>query len=204
MNSPEPRFARIAAMIGDPTPATASAHVAKLVDTELVVVRTQGRHRYVRLADDDIAHALEALSLVAERDARADKWTQGPYKPLKAARTCYRHMAGELGVALFEGMLARGVLAPCDGYFTVSEPGCATLGSMGIEVPAIVGPVAGRRFAHRCLDWSERRDHLAGGLAVLMLERFLEKRWVVRVPGSRALKTTPEGVRRLSPLAALV
>src|SRR2546423_11903439 len=138
---PEPRFAKVAAMIGDPTRArmlsalmggqylaagelataagvtaqTASMHIAKLVDAELVVARSQGRHRYFRLADAEIGHALEALSLVAERGAQADKWTQGPYKPLKAARTCYSHLAGELGVALFEGLLARGTLVGCDG-----------------------------------------------------------------------------------------
>jgi DNA-binding transcriptional ArsR family regulator len=136
MASPEPRFARIAATIGDPTRArmlsalmgggflaagelakaagvtaqTASSHIAKLVDSELVVARTQGRHRYFRLADAEIAHALEALSLVAERSTVADKWAHGPYKSLKAARTCYGHLAGELGVQLFEGLLARGWL----------------------------------------------------------------------------------------------
>jgi DNA-binding transcriptional ArsR family regulator len=129
MTSPEPRFARIAAMIGDPTRArmlsalmggqylaagelaaaagvsaqTASTHITKLLDSELVALRVQGRHRYLRLADAEIAHALEALSLVAERGAASAKWEQGAYKPLKAARTCYSHLAGELGVALFDG-----------------------------------------------------------------------------------------------------
>jgi DNA-binding transcriptional ArsR family regulator len=225
MTSPEPRFARIAAMIGDPTRArmlsalmggqylaagelaaaadvtaqTASAHVAKLVEADLVVARTQGRHRYFRLADADIGHALEALSLVAERRARADKWSQGPYKPLKAARTCYSHLAGELGVALYEGMLRRGLLSACHGYFVVSDRGRAELEALGIELPSAAHPATAQRFAYPCLDWSERRDHLAGGLAALLLEHFVASGWLRRVEGSRALRLTPEGSRRLAP-----
>ncbi|WP_280153107.1 helix-turn-helix transcriptional regulator [Piscinibacter sp. XHJ-5] len=225
MTTPEPRFAKVAAMIGDPTRArmlaalmggqflaagelaaaagvtaqTASAHVAKLVDAELVVARTQGRHRYFRLADADIGHALEALSLVAERSAQADKWSQGPYKPLKAARTCYSHLAGELGVALFEGLLARGTLQPCDGHFLLSDAGRAELSTLGVPLPAITTPAAARRFAYPCLDWSERRDHLAGALAVALLEHSVERGWLRKVEGSRALRITPEGTKRLAP-----
>jgi len=225
MNSPEPRFAKVAAMIGDPTRArmlaalmggqylaagelaaaagvtaqTASAHMAKLLDAELVVARTQGRHRYFKLADADIAHALEALSLVAERSAQADKWAQGPYKPLKAARTCYSHLAGELGVALFEGMLARGTIAPRDGHFVLSESGRQELASLGVTLAAPSGEAASRRFAYPCLDWSERRDHLAGTLAVALLEQGIGRQWLRRIEGSRALRLTPSGQRALSP-----
>jgi DNA-binding transcriptional ArsR family regulator len=219
MDAPEPRFARIAAMIGDPTRArmlsalmgggfiaagelakaagvtaqTASSHIAKLVESELVVVRTQGRHRYFRLADADIAHALEALSLVAERSAAADKWERGPYKPLKAARTCYGHLAGELGVRLFEGLLARGTLEPVDGQFVLSARGRQEVAELGIELP-----MAGRRFAYPCLDWSERRDHLAGSFAVAWLEHGLQQGWVRRAKDSRAVSLTPSGAKAWS------
>ena len=223
--APEPRFAKIAAMIGDPTRArmlaalmggrylaagelaaaagvtaqTASAHIARLLDAELVVARSQGRHRYVRLADADIAHALEALSLVAERNADADKWNQGPYKPLKAARTCYSHLAGELGVALYEGLLARGTLAPGDGSFMLSEPGREELAALGLAVPVLTSPQAAHRFARPCMDWSERRDHLAGSLAVALLEHGLQRGWLRRIEGSRALTLMPSGARALAP-----
>lgn len=222
MSAPEPRFSKVAAMIGDPTrarmlaalmggqfiaagelaaaagvtPQTASGHIAKLVDAELVVARTQGRHRYYRLADAEIAHALEALSLVAERSAQAGKWSQGAYKPLKAARTCYSHLAGELGVALFEGLLARGTLVAHEGHFALSDPGRAELQQIGLEVPA--SSASPRRFAYPCLDWSERRDHLAGTLAVSLLELSLARGWLRRVEGSRALRLTPPGARALA------
>jgi DNA-binding transcriptional ArsR family regulator len=219
MASPEPRFARIAATIGDPTRArmlsalmgggflaagelaraagvtaqTASSHIAKLVESELVLVRTQGRHRYFRLADADIAHALEALSLVAERSTVADKWERGPYKPLKAARTCYGHLAGELGVQLFEGLLARGTLVPVGGRFVLSDAGRAEMRELGVELPP-----AGGRFAYPCLDWSERRDHLAGSFAVAWLDHALARGWLRRAKDSRAVSITPSGTQALS------
>jgi DNA-binding transcriptional ArsR family regulator len=216
MTAPEPRFARIAAMIGDPTRArmlsalmgggfmaagelakaagvtaqTASSHIAKLVENELVVMRIQGRHRYFRLADADIAHALEALSVVAERHAAADKWERGAYKPLKAARTCYGHLAGELGVRLFEGLLARGTLVPVDGHFTLSPAGRDEMAALGVVLPE---GAATRRFAYPCLDWSERRDHLAGSFAVALLDHGLTQGWVRRAKDSRAITLTPAG-----------
>ena len=221
MASPEPRFARVAAMIGDPTRArmlsalmggqylaagelaaaagvsaqTASAHIKKLLDSELVELRIQGRHRYLRLADAEIAHALEALSLVAERGAASSKWEQGAYKPLKAARTCYSHLAGELGVALFDGLLARGTLVARDGHFVLSEVGRETLRQLGVALPV----VASKGYAYACLDWSERRDHLAGGLAVALLDHALTQGWLRRTSGSRALALTPPGASALAP-----
>ncbi|CAG1016778.1 HTH-type transcriptional regulator CmtR [Burkholderiaceae bacterium] len=228
MSGPEPRFAKIAAVIGDPTRArmlaalmggqylaagelaaaagvtaqTASSHVAKLLEAELVVVRTQGRHRYVRLADGDIAHALEALSLVAERNAQPDKWARGHYKPLKTARTCYGHLAGELGVGLFEGLLARGTLLPHEGHFVLSDAGRDELAAIGIALPQRHAASAARRFAYPCLDWSERRDHLAGSLAVALLEHSLAHDWLRRVKDSRALHITPSGQRAFAPWLA--
>ena len=224
--SPEPRFAKVASMIGDPTRArmlsalmggeflaagelaaaagvsaqTASTHIAKLLDAELVVLRVQGRHRYVRLAGEEVAHVLEALSFVAERSANADKWERGAYKPLKAARTCYRHIAGELGVALFEGLLARGTIAAQDGHYALTEAGHGELRELGIALPtdATAGSGASRRFAHACFDWSERRDHLAGALAVSLLDHSLDQGWVRRTKDSRALQLTPPGAQALA------
>ena len=227
MASPEPRFARIAAMIGDPTRArmlaalmggqylaagelarcagvtapTASAHIGKLLDSELVVLRTQGRHRYLRLADEQIAHVLESLAIVAEGGVSAGKWEQGAYKPLKAARSCYHHLAGELGVALYEGLLARGTLCMRDGRFALSDAGRDELQRLGLELPSETVTSA-RRFAYACLDWSERRDHLAGGLAVALLEHALTRGWLRRTPGSRALTLTPTGAKALAPWIA--
>lgn len=224
--SPEPRFAKIASMIGDPTrarmlsalmggeflaagelaaaagvsPQTASMHIAKLLDAELIVLRTQGRHRYVRLAGEEVAHALEALSFVAERSANADKWAQGAYRPLKAARTCYSHLAGELGVALFDGLLRRGTIVPDAGHFRLTPVGRVEVSRLGVPLPdASMSASAARRFARPCLDWSERRDHLNGTLATALLEHGIERKWLARVAGSRALTLSPAGVAVLAP-----
>jgi DNA-binding transcriptional ArsR family regulator len=229
MNSPEPRFARVAAIIGDPTRArmlsalmggqymaagelaavagvsaqTATGHLTKLIDSELVILRTQGRHRYFRLANEEIGHALEALSLVAESSASEAKWSQGAYKPLKFARTCYSHLAGELGVALFEGLLARGTLSRAaigerGGELQLTDSGREELAGMGIALPR-VSSAAMSRFAYACVDWSERRDHLAGGLAVALLDHGVKHGWLRRTEGSRALKLTPTGAKALAP-----
>jgi DNA-binding transcriptional ArsR family regulator len=217
-----PNIARVAGLIGDParaeiltallagraltatelaavagvTKQTVSAHLAKLVDARLLAVEAQGRHRYFRLADADVAHALETLSFVAERSAAFAKWEQGAYRPLKAARTCYNHLAGELGVALFEGLLARGTLASADGSFELTESGRYHLHAIGLAAPA---DKAARRYAYPCLDWSERRDHLAGSLAAALLDHCLERRWLRRTPGSRAVALTPAGTKSLAP-----
>lgn len=223
--SPEPRFSIIAAMIGDPTRArmlaalmggqcltagelaacagvaapTASSHLAKLAEHGLVAVRTQGRHRYYRLADADIAHALEALSVAAERGRQQERWNHGAYKPLKAARTCYGHIAGEFGVALLRGMQARGTLqARGDGGFALSDAGRGELRALGVPLPA----ASSARMAYPCLDWSERLDHLAGSLAKALLDHGLAEGWWRRVPDSRALDITAKGRAALAPWLA--
>jgi DNA-binding transcriptional ArsR family regulator len=222
--NPEPRFARIAAMIGDPTrarmlahllgaehataselaraaaisPQTASAHLAKLVDSELVTIRAQGRHRYFRLADGDTAHALEALSLIAERDSTQDKWSTGAYRPLREARSCYGHLAGRLGVALHDRLIECRALAFDDGAFHVTDEGRVALRAFGIDADAI--RTSHRGIVYPCLDWSERRDHFAGPLAVALLERFVARRWLRRERDSRALTPTPAGRQALAPL----
>lgn len=222
MPAPEPRFARVAAMIGDPTRArmlaalmggqalsagelaqaagvgasTASTHIAQLVDSELVELRVQGRHRYLRLADAEVAHALEALSLIAERSAASTKWEQPAYRPLKAARSCYTHLAGELGVALFDGLLQQRTLVPRDGEFALSETGQAQWRAIGLPLDGLRAGSA--RFAYPCLDWSERRDHLAGRFASALLEHGLANDWLRRVGDSRALRLTPKGSAALA------
>lgn len=216
----EPRLARIAAAIADPTrartlarlldgrlhtagelathagvgAATMSAHLKLLVDEGLARVRPQGRHRYFGLADGDVAHALEALLRVADgRDAgpAADlkRWQKPEMRGLRHARSCYGHLAGELGVRWREALLAKGwVTAAPDGRYELSDAGREALAELTPEGFAETG-----RVLYDCVDWSERRDHFAGPLAVAWLEAMVDKGWLKRVADTRELRLTPPG-----------
>lgn len=218
----EPRFFRIAAVMADPTRSrmlaallggehrsagelaavagvtaqAASTQLAQLVDNALLAVRQQGRHKYFALADAEVAHALEALSLVAERDTVSARWQRPRYKPLKHARRCYSHMAGELGVAQFEMLMRRGHLQTSAQGLQLSDTGRAWMATLGLCLP----DKSGTRFAYPCMDWSERKDHLAGTLSKALLEHYLEKHWLTADRESRALNLTPKGQRELLPL----
>lgn len=222
--SAEPRLARVAAAIADPTrarvlarlldgrlhtagelathagvtAATMSAHLKLLVDEGLAKVRPQGRHRYFGLADGDVAHALEALLRVADgRDtglaADLKRWQKPAMRGLRHARSCYGHLAGELGVRWRETLLANGwVMAAPDGRYEVSAAGHEALAALMPEAAVCEG-----RALYDCVDWSERRDHFAGPLAVAWLEAMVSRGWVRRVGESRALTLTPPGVQAL-------
>jgi DNA-binding transcriptional ArsR family regulator len=226
MTQAEPRLARVAAAIADPTrartlarlldgrlhtagelathagvsAATMSAHLKLLVDEGLARVRPQGRHRYFGLADGDVAHALEALLRVAdsregsEPAAALRRWQKPGMRGLRHARSCYGHLAGELGVQWREAMLAKGwVTAAADGRYEVSDAGRDALAAL---MPAAL-PATGR-VLYDCVDWSERRDHFAGPLAVAWLEAMLTRGWLRRVDDTRALQLTPPGRQALA------
>jgi DNA-binding transcriptional ArsR family regulator len=222
MHSPEPRFSRIAAVIADPTrarmlaallggeyrsagelataagitPQAASTQLAQLLDNGLVALRQQGRHKYFSLADGDIARALEALSMVAERDNVSARWDKPAYKPLKCARRCYGHMAGELGVAQFEMLMRQKYLQHADQGLQITEAGRVWALQLGLALPS----KSTSRFAYPCMDWSERKDHLAGSLAKVLLDHYVAQRWLTQQSDSRALRLTPLGQRQLLPL----
>ena len=230
MITPEPRFARTAAVIADPsrarmlalllggearsagelaravsiTPQTASTHLAQLLDANLVTLRTQGRHRYFTLADADVAHMLEALSFVAERDEVRTRWDTPAYKPLKYARSCYCHLAGVLGVRQHDALLAQRVLvADSDGALTLSATAATWLRDVGFNDEAIAllqRDSAKKRFAYGCMDWSERREHLAGVLATKLLAHYLARGWLQKAKAQRALVLTPAGAATISQL----
>ncbi len=193
-------LARVAG-IGAPA---ASAHLGRLVDGGLVAVHPQGRHRYHRLASEEVAAALEALGGLTEAvsDARPSgrRWPHG--EAFRAARLCYDHLAGRLGVALHGGLTGRGWIAPAPGGWLATPAGEAGLAALGVDLPAAR---TARRFACDCMDWSERRAHLAGGLGREIAACCLRRHWLTRLPGEREgdplarrrLRLTPEGARCL-------
>ena len=173
------------------TKQTTSAHVAKLVDAGLLAVEAQGRHRYFRLADRDVADALESLMGVAYRTG-ALRLRGSPRDPaLRHARVCYDHLAGDLGVSMFERMVERGFLAQGKESVTLTTRGARCCEELGIDVAAT--GASRRALCRACLDWSARRHHLAGALGAALLQRILDLGWARRARASRVVHFTPHG-----------
>jgi DNA-binding transcriptional ArsR family regulator len=183
------------AALAEVTPSTASVHLQRLRDRRLVQVVAQGRHRYYSLDRPEVAAALEALSVVAGRE-RPQPGTRTPHA-LRAARICYDHIAGALGVALFDRCIALGWLSPpaADQSCELAPAGHGAFERLGIDVEA--ARRSRRRFAFACLDWSERRPHLAGALGAAVLRAALHRRWLHRDLDSRVLRITSLGRREL-------
>jgi DNA-binding transcriptional ArsR family regulator len=173
-------------------PSTASEHLARLVAGGLVAVQPNGRERRYRLASPHVADALEALARIdLDRPVRSLRESSRK-EALRHARTCYDHLAGELGVAITDALLGRGALVLRDTSFDLTEDGEALLVErLGVDVAAAR---SGRRaFARACLDWTERRPHLAGALGAALADSVLERGWARRRPGDRGLLVTPQG-----------
>ena len=175
------------------TKQTISAHLAKLLDAGLVAVEHQGRHRYFRLADPDVAALLESLMGVAFRTG-AVRLRSSPREPaLRKARVCYDHLAGELGVMAYESLLAQKVLATGEEGVRLTPAGARWFSALGIDAPALA--TQRRAFCRPCLDWGERRHHLGGALGTALLARIDELGWARRSEGSRVMAFTPPGER---------
>ena len=177
-------------------PSTASRHLARLVDADLLVVENGGRHRYFRIANADVAHAIEALALIAPRQPVRSLKEANAGSALTAARTCYDHLAGRLGVAVTASLVDRSALAEENGGFETGAAATTVFGELGVDLDEVRS--RRRPFALRCLDWSERRPHVAGALGAAIAARALEAGWVERRPGTRALRVTGPGREALA------
>ena len=180
------------------TKQTMSAHLAKLLDAGLIEVAQQGRHRYFRLADEDVARLVESLMGVAFRTG-AVRLISSPRDPaLRKARFCYDHLAGELGVLAYESLTQQGVIEVFKKGLRLTGPGLEWFARIGIDAGAVAQQR--RAFCRPCMDWSERRYHLAGSLGAAMLSRFAQLGWVLRERNSRAIRLTPLGERKIQAL----
>jgi DNA-binding transcriptional ArsR family regulator len=182
---PAGELARIARI----SPQTASSHLDKLFKGNLVSVEVQGRHHYYRLRDSDVAELLESLSVVARPTAPLTSAQRERAEQLRFARACYGHLAGRLGVAITRALCTNKYLCDEGCGYQVSAAGTAWFRALGIEI----GLIKRQPLTKRCLDWSERRYHLAGALGVALAHRILELHWIVRVRDSRALRLTDRG-----------
>jgi len=217
-------FAEIAALSGDParanmlhalmdgraltatelarvagvTPQTASGHLGRMTAIGLLSVEKQGRHRYHRLATPSVARMLESIMQVAaELEPDRRRLTVGPRDAaMRKARTCYDHLAGRLGVALADALVAQGHAELGNEAGMLTESGLAFLGGVGIDLAALQarsGRRSGRVLCRPCLDWSERRPHLAGAVGAALCAHSLDNGWIRRLDGTRAVAITPKG-----------
>lgn len=208
-----PNITTIAALVGDPARAqaltllmagraltateladaagitrqTISSHLAKLVDAHLLAVEAQGRHRYFRIADAEVAAMLESLMGLAFGTGSLPLHLRlGPSAPaLRKARVCYDHLAGELGVLVHDRLAAQGAFGFGPDGIELTTTGRSLVGKLGIDVASLAG--TRRPLCRTCLDWSERRHHLAGALGRALLDRVESLGWARRIPASRVI-----------------
>jgi DNA-binding transcriptional ArsR family regulator len=175
------------------TPQTTSTHLAKLVDAGLITATPSGRHRYFRLTSPKVAQMLESIVAVASDNRPRFRPLSRQAAELRAARVCYDHLAGQLGVRIAEAMVAHGYLVLEDDGGRITESGTRYLWDLGIDT-RIAGK--GRRHLCRaCLDWTERRPHIGGAIGAALAERWLALGWITRAKDSRAVSVTPAGER---------
>jgi DNA-binding transcriptional ArsR family regulator len=183
-------------MVAEVTPSTASVHLQRLKTQRLVKVFAQGKHRYYRLEGAEVAAALEALSVLA--GGAREAFVPNTPNRLRAARTCYDHIAGTLGVALHDRIRAMGWLSGgtgADNDYELTRSGTRAFENLSIDVQAT--RALRRRFAYACVDWSERRPHIGGAVGAALLGIAMKRKWVIQEPDSRALAVTGVGRREM-------
>jgi DNA-binding transcriptional ArsR family regulator len=184
------------AMVADVTPSTASVHLQRLKTRRLVKVFAQGKHRYYSLEGANVAATLEALSVLA--GGAREAFVPNAPNPLHAARTCYDHIAGMLGVSLHDRFKALGWLSGgsgADNAYDLTPGGAKAFAALGIDIEAT--RTLRRRFAYACVDWSERRPHIGGAVGAALLNVALKRKWVIQDLDSRALTITRVGQREM-------
>lgn len=212
-----PDISRIASLIGDPARAniltalmtgkaltatelaheagvtlqTTSTHLSKLQHGGLIHPRKQGRHKYFTLTSDDVAHVLEALMGLAAGSGHL-RHRPGPRDPeLRHARICYNHLAGDCGTKMYDSLTARHFLCPSDAGLTLTASGRSFIMALGIDLNAL--PPSRTPMCRDCLDWSERRSHLAGRIGRALLSHFQTTGWAARVDNTRIIRFTSKG-----------
>jgi len=212
-----PDISRIAALIGDPARAniltalmsgkaltatelaseagvtvqTASAHLSKLEAADMIACRKSGRHKYFTLGGDDVGHALEALMGLAAGAGHLRTRTGPKDAALREARVCYNHLAGAKGIALYQGLLARGVIQERGDDVALTDAGVTFLRTFGVDVDGL--RKAKTPLCRSCLDWSARQTHLAGSVGRALLARMQEIGWAERAEGTRVVRFTSKG-----------
>ncbi len=213
----EHEFRRVAGIIGDPTRATilwtlldgkaltatelaiaadttaqnVSMHLSKLTQAEFLSVEAQGRHRYYRYSRKEIAYAVEALASLISNKTFTTKQLKDEISPIEHCRTCYDHLAGKTGVLITESLIRQKIILNYKNKFELSSKGEKWFEKFGVDTTGILSQR--RSFLRPCLDWTERRHHMAGSLAAAMLQMMMQQDWIRRTKNSRAVIVTGKG-----------
>src|SRR5579859_7424898 len=181
------------AAVAEVTPSTASVHLNRLCEAQLVNMAAQGKHRYYSLAGKNVANALEGLSVLA--GLPANRFVPNTPPRLRTARTCYDHIAGRLGVLLHNYFKASGWICAEEAAYDVTSKGSKQFEALGIDVADARS--LRRKFAYPCLDWSERQPHVGGAFGAVILKSMLGKKWIAQELDSRCLRVTTSGRREM-------
>ncbi|WP_025721912.1 ArsR/SmtB family transcription factor [Paenibacillus polymyxa] len=174
-------------------PQTASFHLAKMTEAQVVTVEKQGRHRYYGIQDPEVARVMESFLSIAPSVPIHSFKQASENEALRLARTCYDHVAGQLGVQLMSFFIQKGILSEDQDGLHITEQGETFFTDFQIDLKKT--RQKRRSFSHKCLDWSERRHHLAGALGSALLDRLFELNWIERLPTTRAIRVTADGKR---------
>jgi DNA-binding transcriptional ArsR family regulator len=217
----EDQFIKTASLIGDPTrasilwtlldgraftatelaiavstsPQNISMHLGKLLEADLLSVEKQGRHKYYRFSNKEVAYAVEAMANLVPKPKVSLKNKTENYPPIKFCRTCYDHLAGKIGVALTDNLLEQKIITETNTSFEITSEGKKWFADFGINLEE--AQKQKRMFLKPCLDWSERRNHIAGSVGALLFNKMLKEDWLRRTKDSRAISITGKGEKEL-------
>ena len=179
------------AAIAGVTPQTASSHLGKMLSVGLIKLTKQGRHKYYSIASDEVADTLEKLAFLAPAPVAQTTAESVELRVIKMGRTCYGHLAGKIGVALYDRFIEQGLIKRHHEEILLTKKGEEFFADLGIEVEPL--RTLRRKFACPCLDWTERKHHLAGALGKALADHMFQEKWIRRVRDSRAIVLTEAG-----------
>lgn len=185
------------AITADTSPQNISMHLTKLVQADLLSVESQGRHKYYKFSRKEIAYAIEAMAnLIPQPVAGKNNQFVNDLSPVKYCRTCYDHLAGRIGVLITDSLLKQKLITDSNNSFEITSKGEKWFSNLGIPVNDL--KFQRRSFIRPCLDWSERRNHIAGSLAASLLDKMLLSDWIRRVKNSREILITAKGQKKMN------
>lgn len=183
------------AIIANTSPQSISMHLTKLIQADLIAVESQGRHKYYRFSRKEIAYAIEAMAGLVPPPALTKNPKPETASGIKHCRSCYDHLAGKVGVAVTDSLLEQQFIIDTTTGFEVSPEGEKWFADFDLPLEAL--KLQKRSFLRPCLDWSERRPHMAGSLAAALLDKMLLEDWLRKTKDSRALVITAKGKKEL-------